>query len=266
LRIVVKLGGSLLTERELLPKIIAQLAEVREQHFEIIVVHGGGRQIKDYLERLRIPSHFHDGLRVTDLATMEVVQMVLAGLVNKNIVAAFVNQHLPAVGLCGGDGNSFTARRYSGRDTHDQPYDYGFVGEVIKGDARLVNLLLAEKYVPVIACIAIGENLAYYNVNADEMAAAVAIFCRAERLIFVTDVPGVFDAQKKVISSLNRNRIEELRSAGVLSDGMLPKTRACERALENGVREVHIVGGKEQGCLTRVLLQGETLGTAIREV
>src|SRR4051812_26323139 len=107
LRIVVKLGGSLLTEQELLPKIIAQLAEVREQHFEIIVVHGGGRQIKDYLERLRIPSHFHDGLRVTDLATMEVVQLVLAGLVNKNIVAAFVNQHLPAVGLCGGDGNSF---------------------------------------------------------------------------------------------------------------------------------------------------------------
>jgi acetylglutamate kinase len=265
LRIVVKLGGSLLTERELLPKIIAQLAEVLEQHFEIIVVHGGGRQIKDYLERLSIPSHFHDGLRVTDLATMEVAQMVLAGLVNKNIVAALVNQHLPAVGLCGGDGNSFTARRYSGSDTHGRPFDYGFVGEVFKGDARLVNLLLAKKYVPVIACIALGDDQAYYNVNADEMAAAVAVFCRAEWLIFLTDVPGIFDAQKKVISSLNRRCVQELRSAGVLSEGMLPKTRACERALENGVREVHIVGGKEQGCLTRVLLHGETLGTVIRE-
>jgi acetylglutamate kinase len=265
LRTVVKLGGSLLTEVELLPRIIAQLALVREQHFEIIVVHGGGKQIKDYLERLRIPSQFHNGLRVTDLATMQVVQMVLAGLVNKNIVAAFVQHHLPAVGLCGGDGNSFIARRYSAHNTHGQPYDYGFVGEVFKGDARLVNLLLREKYVPVIACIAIGEDIAYYNVNADEMAAAVAIFCEAERLIFLTDVSGVLDAEKKVISSLNRIQIEELRSAGVLSDGMLPKTRACERALENGVRKIHIVGGKERDCLTRVLLQGETLGTAIRE-
>ena len=261
LRIVVKLGGSLLTELELLHRIIAQLAEVQDRKHDVIVVHGGGKQVGQYLEQLKIPSHFYHGLRVTDRVTMQVVQMVLAGLVNKDIVAAFAQNHRSAVGLCGGDGRSFMARKFAGARSED--FDYGFVGEIVQGDPKLVNLLLAERYFPVIACIGLGEEVAYYNVNADEMAAAVAIFCRAERLIFLTDVPGVLDAEKKVIPSLTRAQMEELRASGVISEGMLPKTRACERALENGIRLIHIVSGKVRDCLSRLLLQSESLGTAI---
>jgi acetylglutamate kinase len=260
-RIVVKLGGSLLTEPELLHRIIAQLVEVQSQNHQLIVVHGGGAQIKQYLTQLDIPSHIHNGLRVTDSATMQVVQMVLAGLVNKNIVAAFARRQRRAVGLCGGDGSSFVTRRFV--DGQPGDFDYGFVGEVFKGDPELINLLLTKNYFPVVACIGLGEEAAYYNVNADEMAAAAAVFCLADRLIFLTDVPGVLDSERKVIRSLNQKQITQLRSAGIISEGMLPKTRACERALNQGIRQIHIIGGRESECLTRVLLKDEPLGTAI---
>jgi acetylglutamate kinase len=258
---VVKLGGSLLTDRELLHTIVAQLAEIQDQHHDVIVVHGGGKQIKQYLEQFHIPSQFHNGLRVTDSAAMQVVQMVLAGLVNKNIVAAFAQRHRQAVGLCGGDGRSFITRKY--RDGEVEDFDYGYVGEVSAGNPELVNLLLSKSYIPVIACIGLGEEAAYYNVNADEMAAAAAVFCAADRLIFLTDVPGVLDADKKMIPFLNRSQMDGLRSAGVISEGMLPKTRACERALNQGIRRIHIVGGREPECLTRVLLKNEPLGTTV---
>ena len=263
MRIVVKLGGSLLTDVELLHRIIAQLTEVQDRKHDVIVVHGGGQQIKQYLEQLKISSHFRNGLRVTDPATMQVVQMVLAGLVNKDIVAAFAQNHRAAVGLCGGDGRSFIARKFADRGTQPGNFDYGFVGEIVQGNPKLVNLLLSEGYFPVIACIGLGEEAAYYNVNADEMAAAVAIFCKAERLIFLTDVPGVLDAEKKVIPALTPAQMEKLRASAVISEGMLPKTRACERALEHGIRQIHIVSGKAQDCLSRLLLQGESMGTTI---
>ncbi len=263
LRIVVKLGGSLLTDWDLLHKMVAQLAAVQDHGHEVIVVHGGSKQIKEYLEKLRIPSHFHNGLRVTDLATMQVVQMVLAGLVNKQIVAAFSRIRHQAIGLCGGDGGSFIARKYQAQDPADADFDYGFVGEVFKGDSALIDLALERKYFPIIACIAMGEDGSYYNINADEMAAAASIFCRAARLIFLTDVPGVLDANHEVFPSLTLHEIEALRSKGIITDGMLPKTRACQRALENGIQQVHIVGGKVPDCLRKVLLRNESLGTAI---
>jgi len=259
-RIVVKLGGSLLTDLDLLHKMVAQLSATRGAGHQVIVVHGGGKQIKETLERLAIPSRFHQGLRITDAPTMRVVQMVLSGWVNKEIVAAFHQAGQKAVGLCGGDGGSFLARRFQ---PAGEPFDYGYVGEVFQSDPRLVEVLLAEGYLPVIACTALGIDGAYYNINADEMAAAAAIFCRAERLVFLTDVPGVFDERRQVISQLNRQKIAELCRTGVISEGMLPKTRACERALAGGIQAIHIVGGKEPNCLLRVLLQNESLGTEI---
>jgi acetylglutamate kinase len=261
-RIVVKLGGSLLTEQELLHRMVAQLIAVQGQGHDVIVVHGGGKQIKETLERLAIPSRFHQGLRITDAGTMRVVQMVLSGWVNKEIVAAFFKQHRNAVGLCGGDGSSFIARKFDGTQ-QQAPFDYGYVGEVCTGDPKLIELLLRESYFPVIACTAIGEDAAYYNINADEMAAAVAVFCKSDRLIFLTDVPGVFNAQRQVIPRLSRSEIVTLRDSGVISEGMLPKTRACERALAEGLSEIHIVGGREPSSLTRLLLQNQPLGTAI---
>jgi acetylglutamate kinase len=262
LRVTVKLGGSLLTDLELLHRMVAQLIAVQDHAHEVIVVHGGGKQIKETLEKLAIPSRFREGLRVTDGATMRVVQMVLSGWVNKEIVAEFFKQKRRAVGISGGDGGSFLAKKYP-TTAQEVPFDYGYVGEVVGSDPRLVNLLLREKYFPVIACTAIGPDAAYYNVNADEMAAAVAVFSKSHRLIFLTDVPGVFDAHRQVIPKLDRNGIASLRSAGVISQGMLPKTRACERALAEGIPEIHIVSGKEPDCLTRVLLGDESLGTAV---
>ena len=244
--------------------MVAQLAEVQDRGHEVIVVHGGGKQIKEYLEKLRVPSHFHNGLRVTDFATMQVVQMVLAGLVNKQIVAAFSRICHRAVGLCGGDGDSFIARKYQEQTPDAKDFDYGFVGEVFKGDSALIDLALERKYFPIIACIAMGEDGNYYNINADEMAAAASIFCKAERLIFLTDVPGILDANHQVFPSLSLHEVEALRSKGIISEGMLPKTRACQRALESGIRQVHIVEGTVPDCLRKVLLRNESLGTAIR--
>lgn len=263
MRVVIKLGGSLLADKPLLENLVRQTVDIRGNGCEVIWVHGGGKQIKQYLEQLGIPNRFHKGLRVTDQATMQVVQMVLAGLVNKELVAALGRLKIRAAGLCGGDGMSFLARKYQDTEPSNESVDYGFVGEVYSGDPRLVDLLLQGLYVPVIACVAVDIEGFYYNVNADEMAAAVAIFCRANRLIFLTDVPGVLDEAKRVIPVLTRSRMQELRDQQIIAEGMLPKTRACERALEGGVRQVHIVGGKEPGSLTRLLLNGESLGTAI---
>lgn len=264
MRVVVKLGGSLLTGSGLLKLIIAQIAAVQDRGHQVIVVHGGGKQIKHYLERLRIPSTFHKGLRITSAETMEVVQMVLSGLVNKEIVAEFGRQGFRAAGLCGGDGLSFIARKYQASASDNEYIDYGFVGELTRGDPRLVNLLTSGGFVPVIACVAFGQDGAYYNVNADEMASAVGAYCQAEQLVFLTDVPGVYDADQNVIPVLTRRQIRELRENGVISEGMLPKTRACERALEAGISKIHIVSGKETDSLRRVLLEDASLGTAIQ--
>ncbi len=263
MRVVIKLGGSLLTDKHLLRDLVRQTAEIQGSGHEMILVHGGGKHIKQYLDQLGVPSRFHKGLRVTDQSTMQVVQMVLAGLVNKEVVATLGSLKVRAAGLCGGDGMSFLARKYQDKDIQDGVFDYGFVGEVYAGDSNLVNLLLQGNYVPVIACVAVDPQGSYYNVNADEMAAAVAVFCRADRLVFLTDVPGVLDHDQNVIPVLTRSRIQELRDCGVISEGMLPKTRACQRALEEGIQQVYIVGGKEPDGLSRVLLHDEPLGTAI---
>lgn len=261
MRIVAKLGGALLTNAELLHEIVSQLISVKQHGHELILVHGGGRQIKQYLELLKIPSQFHNGLRVTHATTMDVVQMVLTGLVNKQMVASFAAQGQPAVGLCGGDGTSFIARKF--QDPSFPDFDYGFVGEIHEGESRLADLLVQNGFIPVIACIGMDRAGHYYNVNADEMASAVAVYCRAERLLFLTDVPGIYDSDKKVIPQLTRLQVAELREAGIISEGMLPKTRACERALDHGLRQVNILGGREPRGVLRVLIEGEKAGTAI---
>ena len=263
MRLVVKVGGSLLTDPELLHKIVAQLVHLRGRGIQVILVHGGGKQIKYYLEKLRILTQLHKGLRVTDTDTMRVVQMVVAGLVNKNIVATFGNMDCPAVGMCGADGLSFLAEKYWDPGEVNVPFDYGQVGEISQGNPALINLLLKHEYFPVIACIAIGVDGTYYNINGDEMAAAVAVICHADQLIFLTDVPGIFDARKQVIPALNSDELEQLRSQGIISEGMFPKTRACEQALREGLTQIHIIGGQEQNCLLRVLVENEKLGTAV---
>ena len=263
MRLIVKIGGSLLTDQRLLHKIVGQLVQLKNKGLELIIVHGGGKQIKYYLTQLKLDSQFRNGLRVTSPQTMEVVQMVLAGLVNKNIVAAFSKFDQPAVGLCGSDGQSFIAQKYWDPEENGTEFDYGQVGEVVQGNPTLINLLITHNYFPVIACVGLGLDASYYNVNADEMASAVAALCEADRLIFLTDVPGILDSNKKVIRNLNSQQLQKLLLNNIITDGMLPKTRACNRALKEGISKIHIVGGKEDDCLLRLISFEEQIGTTI---
>lgn len=249
-RTVIKLGGSILVDESLRRALLGQIVELVEAGHELILVHGGGRQIASLLGRLGIESRFHDGLRVTDEATRDVVQMVLAGLIGRNIVAELEAAGVPAVSLAGGDGRSLVATRMAAADGTD----LGFVGSITEANPALIDHLLDGGFTPVVACLAIGrDDHQYYNVNGDQMAAAVAGGVRAETLILVTDVGGVLDAEKQLIETLTPSEIAELLASGVASGGMRPKLRACLEAIDHGVRKIRIVGAGEERVLIRVL-------------
>jgi acetylglutamate kinase len=260
MRTVIKLGGSVLLDPALRRKLIAQVAELKSAGFELILVHGGGKQIAAMLDRLRIESRFHDGLRVTDKDARDVAQMVLAGQVGKDLVAELAKIGFAAAGLAGGDGLSFLAEKMNAEDGTD----LGYVGRVVKTNDRLIAGMLNAGVTPVVACLALGAaDFEYYNVNGDQMAAAVAAGCMAENLVFVTDVGGVRDGNGERIAELDRKRIEDLLNGGVATGGMRPKLRACLEALAAGVRNIAIIGAAQTCSLTRVLKSGESLGTRI---
>jgi len=260
MRIVIKFGGSLLSDLSLQMDLIKQTARLRSEGHEIIIVHGGGKQLGSMLERLGIVSRFHEGLRITDEETRDVAQMLLAGKINKDIVAALSSVGCRAVGICGGDSFSFQAKRF----VADDGKDLGFVGQVIKTQDELINVLLAAKMIPVIACLAIGEaDYQYYNVNADQMAAAVAVACRPQQLIFATDVGGVRGEDGQMLAQLDRNLIDSLLRSGAITGGMRPKLRACLEALEAGVPRISIISGAAPDALARSV-RGETVGTTIK--
>ena len=260
-RTVIKLGGSVLINAELRQKLVAQIAELQRAGHELILVHGGGKQIAALLSKLGVESHFHDGLRVTDAAARNVVQMVLAGQVGKDLVAELARVGVNAASIAGGDGQSFLAEKMNAEDGTD----LGFVGRIVKKNSRVVDAMLADGVMPAVACLAMGEtDKEYYNVNGDQMAASVAAGCKAETLVFVTDVGGVLDAEGRQIAKLNRSGISELMTSGVASGGMRPKLRACVEGLDGGVRHILIVGAAEENVLTRVLQNGEPLGTTIQ--
>lgn len=259
-RTVIKLGGSILINAELRQKLVAQIAELQRNGRELILVHGGGKQIAALLTKLGVESRFHDGLRITDAAARNVVQMVLAGQVGKDLVADLARVGVNAASITGGDGQSFLAEKMNAEDGTD----LGFVGRIVKTNSKLIDAMLAAGMTPVVACLAMGEaDKEYYNVNGDQMAASVAGGCQAETLVFVTDVGGVLDGEGRLIDELNRAGINELMTSGVASGGMRPKLRACTEGLEAGVRRILIVGAAEETVLTRVLQNNESLGTTI---
>ena len=261
MRVVIKLGGSVLSETSLRLSLVYQISELRHAGHELVLVHGGGKQIAALLERLGIESRFHDGLRITDRETRDVAQMVLAGKVGKDLVADLSRLNIPAVSLAGGDGMSFLSHRLRPEDGTD----LGFVGKVTRTRPDLIEALVQIRMVPVIACLTLGaHDNEYYNVNGDQMAAAVAAACKADELIFVTDVGGVNDAQGTQIARLNRDGINQLLDSGVASGGMRPKLRACLEALEAGVRRIVMIGAATEMSLQRTL-NGESLGTAMTE-
>lgn len=258
MRLVVKLGGSALEDNALLDRCAGVLARLAHQGHRVAVVHGGGAALTRTLQRLGKTSEFVGGLRVTDADTRDVALMVLAGGVNKHLVAALARAGQPAVGLAGGDGLTFRARKLpvNGRDL-------GFVGEVCEADPRWLEAIWAHGALPVVASLALGLDGEYYNVNADQMAAACAVACRAEALVFLTDVPGVWDAERALIGRLRAAEIPALAASAVIQGGMLPKLEACRLALAGGVARVHILPAAEVEVLPEVGEAGVAVGTEV---
>ncbi len=257
---VIKLGGSVLMDNALRLKLVLQIIELRRNGIHTVLVHGGGKQIAEMLTRLNIESRFHDGLRITDAAARDVIQMVLAGKVGKDLVADLARLSVPAVSFAGGDAMSFLSTKLKA----DDGTDLGFVGQIARTDGRLIDAVLGINAIPVIACLALStHDFSYHNINGDQMAAAVAPACHAEELIFVTDVGGVKDEHGATIANLNRERIHELLDSGIAHGGMRPKLRACLSALEAGVQRILIIGAAEENSLLRACLQQEAIGTVI---
>jgi acetylglutamate kinase len=257
MKYVVKLGGAGLETPSLLEGCTSAIAELVRDGHQVLVVHGGGVQLTRTLKALGKQSEFINGLRITDAETRDVALMVFAGKVNKTLVAALGAIGQPAVGLSGGDGLSFRARK-----KRTAP-DLGFVGEIASSDARLIEAVWQTNCVPVFCSMALGFDGEYYNINADEMAAACAISCKADALVFLTDVPGVKGASGVVMRWLSIDQIAEMTKSAVISGGMLPKLGACREALLNGVKRVRILPAEAAGSLPDLCSSRVAYGTEV---
>jgi acetylglutamate kinase len=256
--IVVKIGGAALEDVSTLRKCAKAVAELAQDGHRVAVVHGGGSTLTRVLTQLGKKSDFIGGLRVTDAETRDAALMVLGGMVNKKLVAAIQTAGMPAVGFCGGDGMTFRARKKFVRG-----HDLGFVGEICFAEPCWIEALWRQGGIPVLASLALGADGEYYNVNADEMAAACAAACHANALIFLTDVPGVKNAQGMVIPWLSTKQAEDMVAGSVISGGMLPKLAACKQALKEGVGRVRILPAAEADALPQFYLTKLECGTEV---
>jgi acetylglutamate kinase len=255
MKILVKLGGTLLDEPASRNGLARQLAAATAEH-DLVVVHGGGKQMTRYLAERGIDSRFVDGLRVSDEAVIDAASKVIAGSVNKQFVAALTAAGRLAVGLSGIDGQLTTAIRMDG--------NLGFVGSPVRSDGRLLRLLVDGGYLPVVACLAADEKGTIYNVNADSMATSCALAFGAQELLFLTDVTGVRDGKGRVLDRMLAGEIAGLIESGVAYGGMQAKLAAASIALAGGVKEVTIASGHEPEICRRIL-QGAQVGTRLGE-
>ncbi len=234
MKLVIKIGGAALDDKRLVETFASTITSLCREGHHLVVIHGGGAALSRTLKQLGCESRFIDGLRVTDAQTRDAALMVLAGQLNKQLVAAIGDAGQPAIGICGGDLRMVLASKKK------QP-DLGYVGEVCSVDAGWIERLWAVGVVPVIASLALGLDGEYYNVNADQMASACAVACGADALIYLTDVAGVKDASGSVIRWLKVGAIAAMVSNATVSGGMLPKLEACTTALNKGVTRVRIL-------------------------
>jgi acetylglutamate kinase len=265
--IVVKYGGHAMGDEEKEREFARDMVLLELSGVNPIVVHGGGPQIGAMLKKLGIESRFSGGLRVTDKPTVEIVEMVLAGSINKQLVGAINAQGGRAIGLCGKDGNMVTAKKVTrapgpGGD-HEDYVDLGYVGEPDKIDMTVLQQILGRDLIPVLAPVAAGVDGQTYNVNADTFAGAVAGALKAKRLLFLTDVPGVLDKEKNLIKQLRIDQIHELIADGTITGGMIPKVETCIYAVERGVEGVVILDGKTPHSVLIELLTDHGAGTLI---
>ena len=238
MKFVVKLGGKALEDAALLARCARAIADLSGDGHKVAVVHGGGVQLTRLLAQMGKTSEFVGGLRITDVETRDAALMVLGGRVNKALVAALDHAGQSAMGLTGGDGHVFRARK---KRTDPALGDLGFVGEIAATDPKWLDAIWAMNAVPVISSIALGFDGEYYNINADEMAAACAVATKADALVFLTDVPGVKGADGNVMRWLKLHDIPAFERQAVVSGGMLPKLNACKEALHGGVKRVRIL-------------------------
>jgi acetylglutamate kinase len=266
---VVKYGGHAMGDEHLAQRFGSDIALLKQVGINPVVVHGGGPQINAMLKRLAIQSTFIDGLRVTDEAMVEVVEMVLAGTVNKYVAGLITRAGAMAVGICGKDGGMIRARKLR-RTTRDpgshieQALDLGFVGEPTAIDARVIHALTGGGLVPVIAPIGVDAEGQTYNINADTVAAAVAGELNATRLLMLTDVPGVLDKDNRLIPSLTLIDVEQRIADGTITGGMIPKVENCVEAVRQGVRGAVILDGRvPHACLLELFTEAGP-GTLIK--
>ncbi len=265
--IVVKYGGNAMIEENLKQCFARDVVLLKLVGMNVVVVHGGGPQIESLLGRVGKKGRFIQGMRVTDDATLDVVEMVLVGKVNKQIVNLINLNGGQAVGLSGKDGRLIKARKLEmyieQQDAAPEILDLGKVGEVVDVNVSLIHALEREHFIPVIAPVGVDEEGATYNINADSVAGAVASALKAKRLILLTDVPGVLDKNKNLISSLSRFEAVVGIEDGTMVGGMIPKVKCCLEALEEGVDKAMIIDGRVENCILLELFTDAGIGTEI---
>jgi acetylglutamate kinase len=266
--IVVKYGGHAMVDEELKINFALDIILMKYVGLNPIVVHGGGPQIGDLLKSLSIESEFVDGMRVTDKRTMDVVEMVLAGKVNKEIVS-LINQHGgQSVGLSGKDGQLITAKKmkYIKNTGSDQPpeiIDIGMVGEIVMVKSRILSSLIENQFIPVIAPVGAGKKGETYNINADLVAGRIASSLKARKLILLTDTAGVLDKEGELLSTLRAKEIDQLMNEGIIKGGMVPKVNCCLEALKGGVKKAHIIDGRQNHAILLEIFTKGGIGTEI---
>ncbi len=267
--VVIKYGGHAMGSPAAAEDFAEDIVLLEQSGLKPIVVHGGGPQIGRMLDKLGIASEFKGGLRVTDKATVEIVEMVLAGSINKQIVGWIGAEGGKAIGLCGKDGNMVIAEKATRTvidpDSNiEKVLDLGFVGEPKKVNREVLDAVLKAELIPVLAPVATGENAETFNVNADTFAGAIAGAMKAKRLLLLTDVPGVLDKSKQLIPELTIEECRRLIADGTITDGMIPKVETCIYALEQGVEAVVILDGKVPHSVLLELFTEHGAGTLIK--
>jgi acetylglutamate kinase len=263
---VIKYGGAAMDSADLKEEFATDIALLRFVGIRPIIVHGGGAEISSYMKRLDLPVKFVDGLRVTDAATMEVAKMVLVGKVNKEIVSLINSKGAAAVGLCGDDGLLLKAEPLVKKDAAGKVIDLGQVGEVGEVNVQLLGLLEAD-YVPVVASVGVGADGRSYNINADTVAGALGAALQAEKVIFLTDVPGLLrdlTDESSRVSECTAAEIRRMIEAGEASEGMIPKLEAVLTSVDGGVRAAHIIDGRvPHSVLLEIMTDDAGLGTKV---
>ncbi|GFI40292.1 acetylglutamate kinase [Thomasclavelia cocleata] len=261
--VVIKYGGSAMTNEVIKQSVLKDIAVLKSVGIKPVIVHGGGKDINSWLNKVEIKSEFKNGLRVTTKETLEVAEMVLSGKLNKGLVQHMERIGTHAVGLSGKDGNMLTVEKCLSKGE-----DIGYVGKITHVDTELIETLLLNGYTPIISTIGLDEKYHAYNINADDVATAIARALKASKLVFLTDIEGVLEDPSDpntLISKINTNSAKQLFESGVIQGGMIPKLKNCIDAVQDDVKKVHILDGRMEHSLLIEIFTTSGVGTEIKK-